>query len=87
MKDNWSWVGRERLASGLDRLGTLPSLSFSSISNLLGAMKELNSFATLSLPNRHDGVAPPQSAISALIGPFMGKLEAPVLTLTPLLRF
>lgn len=34
------------------RLGTLPSLSFSPISatNLLGAMKELNSFATLSLP-------------------------------------
>lgn len=37
------------------RLGTLPSLSFSPISstNLLGAMKELNSFATLSLPKCH----------------------------------
>lgn len=37
------------------RLGTLPSLSFGFISstNLLGAMKELNSFATLSRPKCH----------------------------------
>lgn len=59
------------------RLGTLPSLSFSPISstNLLGAMKELNSFATLSLPKCHYHnvlCRPTASTGSLLIVFFMG---------------
>lgn len=59
------------------RLGTLPSLSFSPISstNLLGAMKELNSFATLSLPKCHYHNVPRRPTVSTgslLIVFFMG---------------